>query len=451
MRGFKLMGVLFFVSWAVLSQEGFVIPSNKNKVEIPFKLINNLIFIPITVNGVTLNFLLDSGVEETLLFSLDESQSLNLKNVEKIQLRGLGSEESIEGLKSTNNEMFSCGLVAHNQLFYVVLDPSFNLSSHIGIPVNGIIGAQFFKNNVIQIDYIKKKITVLKPGSSYLHKIERSYVRLPISIERGKPYFQTKLLNDGNLFEAKMLIDIGNSDAVWVFQNDNHSIKIPRKNFDDFLGKGFSGDILGKRAILKEVTIASFKFLNPIVSFPDSSSLKYVKVVQGRVGSIGGEIFRRFKLVLDYQNGSMFLKKNSHYASKFKYNRSGIEIEQRGMKWVEGLVRVENSTSNLNSASATNVNKSDGWQVTSQVNNFKVKFELKPNYFIGGIRKNSAAEKCGLKKDDEIISINGIPVYRYSLEKINALFSEDSNKNIAIVVVRQEMQLKFSFQLESEL
>jgi hypothetical protein len=43
-----------------------------NKVKIPFQLINNLVFIPINVNGVELTFLLDSGVKETILFSLEE-------------------------------------------------------------------------------------------------------------------------------------------------------------------------------------------------------------------------------------------------------------------------------------------------------------------------------------------------------------------------------------------
>jgi hypothetical protein len=70
-----------------------------NKVKIPFQLINNLVFIPINVNGVELTFLLDSGVKETILFSLEEKNEISLKNIEK-SLSGLGSEDAIEGLKS---------------------------------------------------------------------------------------------------------------------------------------------------------------------------------------------------------------------------------------------------------------------------------------------------------------------------------------------------------------
>jgi len=155
---------------------------------------------------------------------------------------------------------------------------------------------------------------------------------------------------------------------------------VPKKNFDDFLGKGFSGDIEGKRAKISELKMADFKFTTPIVAFPDSSSLKHVKMVDNRVGSIGAEIFRRFKVVFDYERGTMYLKKNGNFKSHFKYNKSGIEIEQNGMKWVEDYVKLENSLLKPDGSSNQEFGK--------VINNYKYKFELKPNYVIANIRKN---------------------------------------------------------------
>ena len=136
--------IVFTFSAPVFSQEGFQFETDKKKVTIPFQLINNLIFIPINVNGVELNFLLDTGVEETILLSLDDKEGLNFNNVEKIKLRGLGMEESIEGLKSNDNVLSVKELVDKHHNLYIVLDQSFNFSTHIGIPVNGIIGYSFF-------------------------------------------------------------------------------------------------------------------------------------------------------------------------------------------------------------------------------------------------------------------------------------------------------------------
>ena len=106
---FSLLFLLIFTLPA-LSQDGFMFDKATDKVIIPFQLINNLIFIPIKVNGIELNFLLDSGVEETVLFSMDDKKEVPFFNVEKISLRGLGSESSVEGLKSTNNTLESNGL-----------------------------------------------------------------------------------------------------------------------------------------------------------------------------------------------------------------------------------------------------------------------------------------------------------------------------------------------------
>ena len=130
--------MLFFgllTSLSVVAQGDFLIEKHSNKVTIPFKLINNLIFIPIKVNGIELNFLLDSGVEETILFSMEEKQEVSFNNIQKIKLRGLGSEAEIEGLKSTNNVLETHGLKSGNHLVYIILDQSFNLSSQIGIPL----------------------------------------------------------------------------------------------------------------------------------------------------------------------------------------------------------------------------------------------------------------------------------------------------------------------------
>ncbi len=69
--------MLFFgllASFNIQAQDDFLIEGHSSKITIPFKLINNLVFIPIKVNGVELNFLLDSGVEETILFSMEEQK-----------------------------------------------------------------------------------------------------------------------------------------------------------------------------------------------------------------------------------------------------------------------------------------------------------------------------------------------------------------------------------------
>jgi hypothetical protein len=243
---------------------------------------------------------------------------------------------------------------------------------------------------------------------------------------------------DAKVIPVKLLVDTGNSDAIWLFQKESADIKIPEKNFDDYLGKGFSGDILGKRALISEFLISEFKFDNPIVAFPDSNSVKHVKLVPGRMGSIGGEILKRFSVVFDYNNKNIFLRKNKEFNAPFRYNKSGVEISHAGMQWVKETVNLETIPIINNSFDQfNNKNKSD----------FKYKFELKPVYEIVAVRKNSPAAISGLQKGDVVISINKTPAYKYSLQDINALLRSEDENWVTFEVERGAEKLKFRFQL----
>ena len=441
MKKYKVLFFGLFLPFLLFGQGDFLLENNATRATIPFKLINNLVFIPIKVNGVELNFLLDSGVEETILFSMEEKQEVSFNNVAKIKLRGLGSEEEIEGLKSTKNILETHGLKSDDHMVFIILDQSFNLSSHIGIPVNGIIGHKFFRNNFVEVNYQKKKIIVHAKNDKFQEKLDKKFKMVPITVERAKPYIMTTATVNNEEIPAKLLIDIGNSDAFWIFENDK--IKLPNKNFPDFLGKGFSGDIEGHRAKIDKISIDEFDFKKPIVSFPDSISVRNVKMVPGRIGSVGGEVLKRFTLVLDYKGKKLYLKRNSKFGEPFTYNKSGITIQHNGLQWVQETVhletvRVASSMDELQEKDKNN-------------NNFKYKFALKPVYEIVNVRKNSAAEKCGLRKGDVIVSINSTQPYRYSLQQINNLLKSEDDVWINMEVERNSLVIKFRFKLEDEL
>jgi hypothetical protein len=436
----KILFFLLIISiLPVFAQEGFVFDKGVEKVTVPLILINNLVFIPIKVNGVVLNFLLDTGVEEIILFSLEDNPSVSFYHSEKIMLRGLGSNEATEGLKTTNNILEIDGIKAQQQLVYVILDSSFNLSSQIGIPVNGIIGYPFFRENLVRIDYASKRLIVYKNNAANQKKINKNFDQVIISIEKNKPYINATIEIDDSKVPVKLLIDNGNSDSVWLFQNLNNEIKVPSKFFEDFLGKGFSGDIEGKRAMVTSFTLDKFNFKFPIVAFPDSSSVKSVRMVKNRAGSVGGDILKRFSVVFDYKNEKLYMKKNSRFGEAFTYNKSGIEIKSTGLQWVKEKVSL--GTVSISGGITFNQNEEN------VSNGIKYKFDLKPIYEIVNIRKNSSAELSGLQVGDKIISINRLLAYHYSLEKLNELFKAEDEKMFYIEVERKGEVLKFTFQL----
>lgn len=82
----KIIILILLIFYNFLNaQNGFHLKATEKKNIIPFELINNLIIIPVKINGVELKFLLDTGVENTIFFSLDENKEIIFKNAEKIK------------------------------------------------------------------------------------------------------------------------------------------------------------------------------------------------------------------------------------------------------------------------------------------------------------------------------------------------------------------------------
>lgn len=423
-----------FFSIFINAQNAFEIKDAK-KIVIPFKLINNLIFIPITVNGAELTFLLDTGVAETLLFSL-ENKEVRLSNVEKIRFSGLGGDLSIDGFRSDHN----VGKVGDNFIngsmtIFIITNQEFNISTHVGIPVNGVIGYHFFKNHPVAIDYLSKKITVYNDDSLFRKKAQK-FEEFSITIEKSKPYIYADVEMTNEKKSSKLLIDLGNSDPIWLFPTLIKNFVYNRPNIDDFLGRGFNGDIFGKRSRIHNFYLGNFKFEKPLTAMPDEYSIQHVTIVDDRKGSVGGEIMRRFTVIFDYPNEKLYLKKNRNFGDPFHFNMSGLDFRQDGLQWEKDFVSIETTKTNKVAAELTAGER------------FQYKFVLKPIFSISGVRKDSPADLAGFKKDDQIITINGSKTSDMTLEKIMEIMKSQEGKTITMVVQRKTEKLTLSFILE---
>jgi hypothetical protein len=64
-----------------------------------------------------------------------------------------------------------------------------------------------------------KKGSFYKDNRRNRKRIERKYKKVPITIEESKPYVNaTTVINSAVPVPVKLLIDVGNSDAIWLFK-----------------------------------------------------------------------------------------------------------------------------------------------------------------------------------------------------------------------------------------
>ncbi len=428
--------IVFFLSLNLFAQNGFNLEQQK-KIVIPFKLINNLIFVPLNVNGAELTFLLDTGVSETILFSL-ENKKIDFKNIEKMKFSGLGENVEIEGLKAIHNKVRSGNFYDKDHTIFIILNEDFNFSSHVGIPINGIIGYHFFKNHRVEINYSKKKITI--ESAEKTDKKLKKYKSFPITLELNKPYIYADVEQINERKNSKMLIDLGNSDALWLFPSLIEGFKYNRPNIDDYLGRGFNGDIFGKRSRIHNLYLGNFHFEKPLVAMPDEYSIQHLRLVENRKGSIGSEILRRFNMVIDYPNNTIYLKKNGFYEDPFYFNGSGLDIKHDGMIWESDLVPVQNEKKKAEFEGEVNA--------YSASSTYQYKFSLKPTYSVAGCREDSPAFIAGVRKNDKLLTLNGKKIGDFTLEKINKVLKSDEGKTIKLEVERNNQKLAFTFQLE---
>ncbi|MBC8644156.1 clan AA aspartic protease [Flavobacterium lindanitolerans] len=146
---------LLIVAGSLFAREGFQWNSHKDKIDIPFQHIYNLIIIPVEINNVKLNMLLDTGADNSMIFSLPENDTIQFKKYKKVKVRGIGSEDIIEALLSVDNKIKISSYEDNKFPILIVLNQDVNFSSRLGIPVNGVIGYSFLRN--VQLKSITKK------------------------------------------------------------------------------------------------------------------------------------------------------------------------------------------------------------------------------------------------------------------------------------------------------
>lgn len=388
------------------SQTGFIFKNPKRKsVTINFKTSSNLIIIPVAINNSdTLNFILDTGVNNPIITELPFVNKLSLNYLQPIDVKGLGEGEQLTAYSSGNNEINIDGLVAYDQKIHMVINENFQISQILGIPVHGMIGFNLFKDYVVKIDYDSQRITLTKPEFFTYRQRERDIV-MPLIFEQNKPFVKTSIVTDKNEdVPVKLLVDTGASDALWLSTNSDKRIALPENNIETFLGRGLSGDLFGKKGRIGAIWVGPLVLYEPIVAFPENEMLAQLMNKNDRNGTLGAEILRRFQVTMDYPNQRLILKPTGAVKEEFNYNMSGLEV-----------------TNPMPGA---------------------------PIFVVHNIRKDSPAYYAGIQENDQIIALNNNNHKSLTLNDINLLFQSQEDKKIKMTVLRNGEQVKTEFFLK---
>ena len=388
--------------------------NNDRRVTIPFTLINNLIVIEASINNsAPMKFILDSGASGNILTSVYD-EGLYLNNVETVRLAGLGEGSSIEAFLSLDNNIkIGERIVASNAEVLLLKEDIFQLDTFMGTKITGILGHDFFESFAVEINYSRKLLRIYEPNA-FQEKFRelpehRKWYELPLTVQNDKSYIEVgyKHKEGGAFTPLRLLLDTGASNSFSLYESKDESIKVPEASVNSIIGTGLSGKVIGKLGMVQSMKIGEFIFEEPVIAFPDSHSVRRVLRIEDRKGSIGGDVLRRFKVIFHYENGSLYLRKNSNYNDEFYFNSSGIEVYTP----IPDL----------------------------------------PFYVVAYVREGSPAYLAGVEEGDVINEINGRNVFNLKMDDLINYFQYKKGSRIFLKVERDSTVIDFRFRIDNQL
>jgi hypothetical protein len=281
--------------------------SGNSALNIPLEIDNNIILMQVSVNNSKpLRFIFDTGASHTILHSRRGSE-LGLKPEE--QVSGTATGGAIEGSLTSGVSLKVAGAEVSNQQIGMVDFPV-----PPGFEFDGVIGYDFINSFVVEIDYLKKTMSLYDPET---YRYRGTGEIIPMLVHgRRIPFVQTTIIFEkGPPVEASLEVDTG-ADRTIIFSSPfvtKQKLVARLAETTEGGGRGAGGEqkiLVGK---IKAAQLGKFLFSNPPVGLVLNEDGK-----EGD-GVIGGEIFRRFKLILDYSRQRMILEPNKSLNEPFQF------------------------------------------------------------------------------------------------------------------------------------
>ena len=394
----------FIVAFFILLLAGSTSTAKPKRIEsIPFEMVGSYVILKVKINDSSpLNLILDSGIRNTIITELMEGDKISLNYSDVKELMGLGGGNHLDAYASNANTLKTGKLKMDFKAVYVLKTDVFNLSKHTGTKINGLLGIDFFQDYAIEINYTQRRV---KFYDSKTMTLPKGYGVLPIILEGQKMFVElTVVQSDNTRKQVKMLIDTGAELNAWFQTTTRESVRVPEKWIQGTIGEGFSGIITGKYGHIPQICFGEFCLKNPIVSFPDSTTINNIVNLSKRDGTIGSQLLSRFNLIIDYSQRLLYFKPNENFNKQYAYNVAGIEIIQ-----ITPFVTLSEVL--------------DVWA-------------------------NSPADLAGVKRGDQILEVNGIKAFEMDIHEIRKVFETPSKRRLSLLLLRGDKQIKVEIDMK---
>jgi predicted aspartyl protease len=379
-----LLSFLFFAGGCADEPESTSDTPANQKILAEFKIAKggDPILLPVTFKEQEYLFLLDTGSSHT---AFDTSFKHELGEVKRVK-KGLTAGNPImaefvnapEALLGPLN-LKECGEVA-------CLDIQM-ISLVLGRKVSGIIGMNFLRKYVVQINFDKRTLSFLQP-------VERQHpdwgIELALRYDSlGWPYITGNILNSIN---ADLVIDTG-ANSTGGLGSDIFEKILSEKNLktSETLFATASGVIRKKEVRIDSLSVGPFEYEKLIFSEANWSHL-------------GLSFLSRHIVTFDFPNSRMHLKKGKEFKKTDENDMSGLHL-----------------------------------------------LHISDKIVVYSVDEDSPAQKAGIKANDVILKVNDKDANTYDILELRRLLMSKDKRNITMTTKHGEDAKDVSFLLEKKI
>lgn len=279
------------------------IKANAQTVKIPFELTSyNNISIKTVINKkdtVRMMFHLAASSVTLTEEALQKISSVNFERTDSVSSWG-GSGNASRFSKSNTLQIGS--LTWENTPIWE--------NRNSGQNTDGKFGLELFKDKVVAIDFEKNTIMI----SGELPKEVKKYHQLNIDYKDDMMFVNANCEVAGTNVNHKFLIHSGYAGSVLFddqFSNANKLSEQLKIISEKQLKDSFGNVLKTKKAILSKFTVGDFTLKNIPVGFFDGA------IGRQKMSVIGGDILKRFNIIIDAKREFIYLKPNKLMDANF--------------------------------------------------------------------------------------------------------------------------------------
>lgn len=274
----------------------------------------------------------------------------------------------------------------------VAIVPYADLEEHEGRRIAGVLGVPLFRRYVVVIDYHAKMLSLYEPRD-FVYRGPGE--RVPLRYHGAALLNAVIELPGRDPMTCNLAVDLGTYSALRLYRpflEKHHLVDHP--GIDSF-GFGLGDEFPERLGRVSTLRIGSLSLKDPITSF--STARSGATSTSGYDGTIGGEVLRRFKVILDYPRQQMILEPSSDFSGPWAADASGLILRAGGADLQTILVL--------------------------------------------HVLKNTPAAAAGIKEGDVILTVDHQETLDLSLEGIRRLFTNPGKHHLQVRRGQQAMEV----------